>query len=119
MGMSSLLGTQSNAKHSPVASVGVPPVVSPLPMDVLRQVLDLEKEGKPTLDVAGKIQYALAHPDREVIDSLGAVSVVCMLYGAYSPDTLIPAKLLTHRNFSTLNGLKKVIEALNKKQGTP
>lgn len=114
-----MLGTQSNSKHDPAPVVVVPPAVSPLPIDVLRQVLDLEKESKPTLDVDGRIQYAVTHPDREVVDSLGAVSVVSMLYGAYSPETLIPAKLLTHRNFSTLRGLERVIDALDKRQGTP
>ncbi len=73
----------------------------------------------PTLDVFEKMQYAAAHPDREVVDSLGAVSVACMLYGAYSPENLIPAHLLTHRNFTTLNGLRKVIAELNRRWASP
>lgn len=86
------------------------------PQEILRQVLDLTREGIPTLDVDERMQYAIAHPNSEVVDSLGAVSVVCMLYGAYSPENLIPAHLLTHRNFTTLDGLRRVITELNKKQ---
>jgi len=85
-------------------------------LEVLRQVLVLERESRPALDVQERLQYAIAYPDREIVDSLGAASVVCMLYGAYSPEKLIPSKLLTHQNFTTLAGLEKVIAELNKRQ---
>ena len=88
------------------------------PQDILRRVLELTRESVRTLDVDERMQYALAHPDREVVDSLGAVSVVCMVYEAYSPENLIPANLLTHRNLTTLDGLTKVIAELNKRQRT-
>ena len=87
--------------------------------EVLRQVLRLTQESVPELDVDARMQAALAYPDSEVVDSLGAVSVVCMLYGAYSPQNLIPAHLLTHRNLTTLNGLKKVVSELDKRQAKP
>ena len=87
--------------------------------EVLRQVLHLTQESTPELDVNARMQAAIIDPDSEVVDSLGAVSVVCMLYGAYSPENLIPADLLTHRNLTTLNGLKKVVAELNKKQAKP
>lgn len=87
-------------------------------VEVLRQVLALTCESDPTLDVKARLDAAIAHPDSEVVDSLGAVSVVCMLYDAYSPENLIPANLLTHRNFTTLGGLRKVIAELNKRKGT-
>ncbi len=61
--------------------------------------------------------FAAANPDREIVDSLGAVSIVCVLYGAYTPKNLIPQRLLTHENFSTLNGLRKVVRELDKRQG--
>ena len=106
----------SNLNHATsMDAPSIPAVVAPL--EVLRQVLDLEREGKPTLDVQERVRYAVANPDREVVDSLGAVSVVCILYGAYSPEKLIPANLLTHRNLTTLNGLKKLITELSKRQG--
>jgi len=101
--------------HAPSADPAV--LASVQPLEVLRQVLDLEREIRPALDVQERLQYAITHPDREVVDSLGAVSVVCMLYGAYSPENLIPANLLTHRNFTTLDGLKKVIAELSRKRG--
>jgi len=82
-------------------------------------VLHLTQESTPELDVNARMQAAIIDPDSEVVDSLGAVSVVCMLYGAYSPENLIPADLLTHRNLTTLNGLKKVVAELNKKQAKP
>jgi hypothetical protein len=116
--MSSMLETPVGSNLNHAASTDAPPIASVVePMEVLRQVLDLEREGKPTLDVQERMQYAVANPDREVVDSLGAVSVVCMLYGAYSPEKLIPANLLTHRNLTTLNGLRKVITELSKRQG--
>lgn len=105
-----------NPNRAPSADAA-PPASIVQPLEVLRQVLDLERESRPALDVLERLQYAIAHPDHEVVDSLGAVSVVCMLYGAYSPENLIPAKLLTHRNFTTFNGLKKVITELSKRQG--
>jgi hypothetical protein len=86
------------------------------PLEVLRQVLELEREGNPTLDVRERIRYAIAHPDRQVVDSLGAASVVCVIYGAYSPEKLVPAHLLTHENFTTLNGLERVVAELRKRQ---
>jgi hypothetical protein len=105
---------------NPAPSADAAPAASVVqPLEILRQVLDLERESRPALDVQERLQYAIAHPDREVVDSLGAVSVVCMLYGAYAPESLIPAKLLTHRNFTTLDGLRKVTTELRKRQGNP
>ena len=105
-----------NAKPQPgpqSASGGVVDAV-----EVLRQVLALTCESDPTVDFNARLEAAIAHPDSEVVDSLGAVSVVCMLYDAYSPENLIPANLLTHRNFTTLGGLRKVVAELNKRKGT-
>lgn len=117
VGMSNTLETSVGSNPNPAASTDATPKTSVVqPLEVLRQVLDLEREGKPSLDVQERMQYAVAHPDREVVDSLGAVSVVCMLYGAYSPEKLIPAHLLTHRNFTTLDGLERVITELSKRQ---
>jgi len=87
------------------------------PLQVLREVLELERESRPTLDVKEMMAFAIANPDREIVDSLGAVSIVCVLYGAYTPDNLIPQILLTHENFSTLDGLRKVLRELDKRQG--
>jgi hypothetical protein len=95
-------------------TLGIPPSVDPL--EVLREVLELERESKPTLDVGEVLIFAVAHPDREIVDSFGAVSVVCVLYGAYTPENLIPHHLLTHANLSTLDGLRKVIGELDKRQ---
>jgi hypothetical protein len=108
-----LSGTIAIAEPNPriKAPSSAPPSVDPL--QVLRQVLELERECRPTLDIDQSIQQAVANPDQEIVDSIGAVSVVCVLYGGYSPDQLIPSHLLTHQNFSTLKGLKKVIKELN------
>ncbi len=83
---------------------------------VLKEVLEVERESKPNLNVDGMISYALANPESEIVDSLGAVSVVCVLYGAYTADKLIPQHLLTHHNFTTLQGLRKVLNELDKRQ---
>lgn len=85
------------------------------PLTVLREVLELEQESNPTLDIEKTITFAIANPEAEVVDSLGAVQVVCVLFGAYYPDSLIPQRLLTHKNFSTLSGLTRVISELEKK----
>jgi hypothetical protein len=100
-------------------SGAVSPAQLPFSVDaekVLRQVFQLMQESTPELDIDARMRAALANPESEVVDSLGAVSVVCMLYGAYSPENLIPADLLTHRNLTTLNGLKNLVAELNKKQ---
>jgi hypothetical protein len=86
------------------------------PLEVLREVLELQRESFPTLNVEQALAFAIKNPTSEVVDSLGAVSVVCAAYGAYDPDTLIPDHLLTHENFSTLNGLKRVLKELDKRQ---
>jgi hypothetical protein len=89
------------------------------PLGVLREVLDLARESRPELDVEGTLAFAVANPTTEVVDSLGAVSIVCVLFGAYEPDHLIPPSLLSHENFSTLNGLRKVVRELEKRQRKP
>lgn len=89
------------------------------PLEVLREVLELAREGRPELDVEEIRAFAIANPTTEVVDSLGAVSIVCVLFGAYEPEHLIPPNLLTHENFSTLNGLRKVVRELEKRQGKP
>ena len=117
MPLAPLSGTIRIAGPNP--GITAPPA-APLsvdPLQVLRQVLELERECRPTLDIDQSIQQAVANPDQEIVDSIGAVSVVCLLYGGYSPDQLIPSHLLTHQNFSTLNGLKKVIQELNRGRG--
>ena len=97
-----------------VASEMVPSVD---PLEVLREVLKLERESKPHLDVEETVRFAVANPNDEIVDSLGAVSVVCVLYGAYTPKNLIPQHLLNHQNFSTLGGLRRVVTELNRRQG--
>jgi hypothetical protein len=87
------------------------------PLDVLREVLELQRESNPSLDVQEMLAHAVTHPNAEVVDSLGAVSVVCALYDAYSADNLIPQRLLTHENFTTLSGLTKVVRELDRKAG--
>jgi anion-transporting ArsA/GET3 family ATPase len=84
------------------------------PLQALRQVLELQRESDPALDVEERLRCAVADPDQEIVDSLGAVSVICILYGGYSPDSLIPAKLLAHKNLTTLGGLTEVIRELNR-----
>jgi hypothetical protein len=86
------------------------------PIQLLREVLELQSEGNPDLNVEDTMAYAIANPDGEVVDSLGAVSVVCAFFGTYTPTNLIPQELLTHRNFSTLNGLRAVLIELEKRQ---
>ena len=86
------------------------------PLAVLREVLELERESKPDLNVDEMLLFAVANPYTEIVDSLGAVSVVCVLYGAYTPKNLIPPHLLTHANFSTLDGLRRVIKELDKRE---
>jgi len=86
-------------------------------VDVLREVLQLQRESTPEIDVDDVLRYAVANPDKEVVDSLGAVSVVCLLYDAYSPDKLIPRRLLNHANFATLAGLRRVVTELDKLRG--
>ena len=86
------------------------------PLAVLREVLQLERESKPDLNVDEVLFFAVANPNTEIVDSLGAVSVVCVLYGAYTPKNLIPPHLLTHANFSTLVGLRRVIKELDKRE---
>jgi hypothetical protein len=81
-------------------------------IEVLREVLELQRESDPKLDVDARLAFAVRNPTEEVVDSLGAVSVVCAIFGAYTPENLIPNSLLTHTNFSTLRGLKKVVEQL-------
>lgn len=85
------------------------------PIAILREILEVQRESYPTLDVDAALAFAIKNPDNEVVDSLGAVSVACITYGAYSPDNLIPNDLLTHENFSTLNGLRRVIKELDKR----
>jgi hypothetical protein len=85
------------------------------PLAVLQEVLELERESKPDLNVDEMLFFAMANPNTEIVDSLGAVSVVCVLYGAYTPKNLIPPHLLTHANFSTLDGLRRVIKELDKR----
>ena len=95
-----------------------PPAAPTLdPIRVLREVLELERESRPELDVEATMTFATTNPATEIVDSLGAVSVVCMLHGAYTPKNLIPQRLLTHENFSTLDGLRKVVIELNRRQG--
>src|SRR5271166_6484900 len=84
------------------------------PLEVLHEVLELQRESSPELDVEGMLAFAVANPTTEVVDSLGAVSIVCVLFGAYKPDSLIPQNLLTHENFSTLNGLRNIVRELEK-----
>lgn len=103
--------TRAPIKSAPQAAPAVDPV------EVLREVLNLERESSPALDVDETINFAIANPEREIVDSLGAVSVICVLYGAYTPKNLIPQRLLTHENFSTLDGLRKVVRELDKRQG--
>ena len=102
--------TQAPIKATP----GDAPPVDPL--DVLREVLELERESRPELDVEDVVAFAIANPATEIVDSLGAVSIVCVLYGAYTPENLIPQGLLTHENFSTLDGLRKVVRELDRRQ---
>lgn len=83
-------------------------------VQVLREVLELQKESDPTLDIDAEIVFALANPTADIVDSLGAVSVVCAIFGADRPETLIPNHLLTHRNFSTLSGLQQVIREMGR-----
>jgi hypothetical protein len=83
-------------------------------VQVLREVLELQRESEPTLDVNAEIAFALANPAVDIVDSLGAVSVVCAMFGADTPETLIPCQLLTHRNFSTLSGLQRVIREMER-----
>jgi hypothetical protein len=103
--------TQAPIKATPAVALPVDP------LEVLREVLKLERESKPELDVEDMMAFAIANPATEIVDSLGAVSVVCELYGAYSPENLIPQRLLTHENFSTLDGLRKVVGELDGRQG--
>src|SRR5208283_5745534 len=86
------------------------------PVGVLREALELVREGTPELDVEGMLAFAVANPTTEVVDSLGAVSIVCVLFGAYKPENLIPRDLLTHENFSTLQGLRKVVTELERRR---
>jgi hypothetical protein len=81
-------------------------------VQVLREVLELQKESEPTIDIDAEIAFALANPAVDIVDSLGAVSVVCAMFGADTPATLIPRHLLTHWNFSTLSGLQRVIREM-------
>jgi len=81
-------------------------------LGIIREILELQKEGTPDLDVEDMLRYATENPDKEVVDSIGAVSVLCVLYGAQTPESFIPAHLLTHKNLSTLEGLKKVVTEL-------
>ena len=76
------------------------------PLDVLHEVLELQRESNPSLDVQEMLAHAVTHPNAEVVDSLGAVSVVCALQ-----------RLLTHENFTTLSGLTKVVRELDRKAG--
>lgn len=89
------------------------------PLDILREALEVARESKPELNVDELIQFAIANPETEIVDSLGAVSIVCGQFGCYDPENLIPQRLLTHKNLSTLHGLTKVVEELNRRQGTP
>ena len=86
------------------------------PLAILREVLELQRESNPTVDVEESLAFAMAKPDSEVVDSIGAVSIVCVTYGAYTPENLIPHQLLTHENFSTLSGLRRVLKELDKRQ---
>ena len=102
----------------PVTEIPAPGSDSPIdPLQVLREVLELQRESNPDLEVEDTMAYAIANPEAEVVDSLGAVSVVCVSFGTYTPENLIPQNLLTHRNFSTLNGLRSVVSELTKRQG--
>jgi hypothetical protein len=102
--------SQSPVKDAPQVVPGIDPLA------VLREVLELERESKPDLNVDEMLFFAVANPNTEIVDSLGAVSVVCVLYGAYTPKNLIPPHLLTHANFSTLDGLRRVIKELDKRE---
>jgi hypothetical protein len=102
--------SQAAVKDTPQAVPGTDPLA------VLREVLELERESKPDLNVDEALVFAVANPNTEIVDSLGAVSVVCVLYGAYTPKNLIPPHLLTHANFSTLDGLRRVIKELEKRE---
>lgn len=108
-----------NAGQLTQTPIKTPPQAVPTvdPIQVLREVLELERESKPELDVEDIVAFAIANPTTEVLDSLGAVTVVCVHYGAYTPDNLIPHELLTHENLSTLNGLRKVVKELEKRRG--
>ena len=101
---------QIGAVERTVASVAI----SVDPVQVLREVLELQRESEPTLDVDAEIAFALANPTADIVDSLGAVSVVCAMFGADTPETFIPRDLLTHRNFSTLSGLQRVIREMER-----
>ena len=102
--------------HAPIKTAPqATPTVNPL--QVLRDVLELERESRPELDVEDMMAFAIKNPATEIVDSLGAVSIVCVLYGAYTPKNLIPQRLLTHANFSTLDGLRKVVGELDRRQG--
>src|SRR5208337_3698639 len=100
-------------KAEQISQVSVKDPLQPVPrtdpLAVLREVLELERESRPDLKVDEMLFFAVANPNTEIVDSLGAVSVVCVLYGAYTPKNLIPPHLLTHANFSTLDGLRRVI----------
>jgi hypothetical protein len=89
------------------------------PMQVLQEVLELQRESDPGLDIDAQIAFALSNPSVEVVDSLGAVAVICALFGAYKPETLIPKHLLTHSNFSTFHGLQEVIHELERTRSRP
>jgi hydrogenase maturation factor HypE len=103
------------SKNSQIAEVESPVGFSSVnPMQVLKEVLELQRESDPGLDIDALLVFAEANPTEEVVDSLGAVSVVCALFGAYTPETLIPHHLLTHANFSTFHGLQQVIHELER-----
>ncbi len=102
--------------ESEVATIETGGISNHDPVAILRETLELQRESTPSLDVEELLEFAVANPNTEVVDSLGAVSVVCATYGAYTPDNLIPQRLLTHENFSTLSGLKRVIKELDKSQ---
>lgn len=107
------MSTRDAIKPSTTETPEVTPSVDAF--EILREILELQRESDPSLNVEEVLAYAIAHPESEVVDSLGAVTITCMQYGAYSPDNLIPSHLLTHDNFSTLNGLRKVISELEKR----
>lgn len=102
--------TVSDERQSVAVERTVAPVAKSVDgVQVLREVLELQKESDRTLDIDAEIAFGLANPSVEIVDSLGAVSVVCAMFGADTPKTLIPQHLLTHKNFSTFSGLQRVI----------
>lgn len=106
-----------STEHPPssAATAAAPRLGSVNALQVLREVLSLEEESNPDIDVEDTIRDAIANPEAEVIDSFGAVSVLCILYSAYTPERFIPDDLLTHQNLTTLAGVARIVARLNQR----